>query len=155
MRQKPRHVRRLFLVLGLLAALDVAHASSTYPAEIQKQLQLSYTPQCAICHANGVTGTGTVTTNFGLAMRARGLVCCDIASLDTALMALEGEMSPYINYLKEGLNPNDPGAGAVPPIAYGCFNVTGQGPTPGTGGVALVLLALLVAFRPRAFRRGR
>jgi MYXO-CTERM domain-containing protein len=154
MRRAPLLLRRLHLALGLwLLCTGLAHASSTYPAEIQRQLSLSYTPQCAICHANGVTGYGTVTTQFGLAMRARGLVCCNITSLDTALMALQGEMSPYINYLKEGLNPNDPGAGAVPPITYGCFNVTGQGPTPGAGGVALLVLVLLVALRPRALRR--
>ncbi len=154
MRQKPSCARSLLLALGLcLVGAGVAEASSSYPAEIQRQLQLSYTPQCAICHANGVTGYGTVTTDFGLAMRARGLVCCNITSLDTALMALEGEMSPYISDLKEGLNPNDPGAGAVPPIAYGCFNVTGQGPADGAGGFALVVLVLLVTLRPRALRR--
>ena len=77
--------------LGLwLLGMGLAHASSTYPAEIQKQLALNSPPQCGICHANGVTGYGTVTTPFGEAMRARGLVCCNITSLDTALQALEG-----------------------------------------------------------------
>lgn len=137
-------------VLWLLTG-SAAHASSNYPAELQKQLQLTYTPQCSICHANGVTGYGTVTTLFGEAMRARGLVCCDIASLDTALMALEGENSPYITDLKEGLDPNNPGAGAVPPVAYGC-TVTGEGTARGVGAVALLALVLLVAFRPRALQ---
>jgi hypothetical protein len=154
MRRAPFPLRRLHLGLGLwLLCTGVAHASSIYPAEIQKQLSLNYTPQCAICHANGVTAVGTVTTTFGEAMRNRGLVCCSISSLDTALMALEGEMSPYIADLKEGLDPNDPGAGAVPPIAYGCFNVTGQGQSSGARAVALLTLVLLVVFRPRALRR--
>lgn len=135
------------LVLAACLFLDArpAGASSIYPAEIQKQLSLNYTPQCAICHANGVTGYGTVTTPFGSYMRSRGLVCCSLTSLDTALAAAEGEMSPYITYLKEGLDPNNPGAGAVPQPSYGCFNLTGQGPTPGAGGVALLALVLLAA----------
>ncbi len=143
----------LALALVLLLPAGPSAASPTYPAEIQTQLSLSYTPQCAICHANGVTGYGTVTTPFGLAMRARGLGCCSIPSLDTALAALEGEGSPYIGYLKEGLDPNDPGAGSVPPPAYGCFNVTGQGPTGGAGAAVLLALGLLGALHRRAARR--
>lgn len=130
-----------------------ALASSSYPAEIQKQLSLSSTPSCSICHANGVTGYGTVTTGFGTAMRSRGLVCCNIASLDSALAALEAENSPYITYLKEGLDPNNPSAGNVPQAAYGCFNVTGQGPLPWGSGLFLLALALLYRLRPRALRR--
>ncbi|MGO8971293.1 MAG: hypothetical protein ACLQDQ_17195 [Myxococcaceae bacterium] len=142
----------LALALALLSRPGVSAASPTYPPEIVTQLSLSYTPQCAICHANGVTGYGTVTTPFGLAMRARGLVCCSISSLDTALAALEGEGSPYIGYLKEGLDPNNPSAGNVPPPAYGCFSVTGQGPTGGAGGAVLLTLVLLAALHRRGPR---
>jgi hypothetical protein len=130
-----------------------ARASSNYPVEIQKQLSLNYVPNCDICHANGVTGFGTVTTPFGVKMRARGLVCCNVASLDTALAALVGEMDPFITYLKEGLDPNNPSAGPIPPPTYGCFNVTGQGLTPAPTGLFLLGLALLLVLRPRAARR--
>ena len=141
----------LLLALGLgLFCPGSASASSNYPTEVQKHLSLSYTPACAICHAGGVTGYGTVTTPFGEALRARGLVCCDVASLDTALAALEGEMSPYITDLKQGLDPNHPGAGAVPPATYGCFNVTGQGLLETPAAAFLVLLALLVSLRRAA-----
>jgi len=129
------------LLLAALLLSGPAVASSNYPVEIQKQLSLSYTPACAICHAGGVTGYGTVTTPFGQAMRARGLVCCDIASLDTALAALEAEGSPYITYLQQGLDPNNPGAGAVPPATYGCLAVTGPGRVA-PGFAVLALLAL-------------
>ncbi len=139
------------LLLVLLASLGpgLARASATYPAEIQSQLGLSYTPACAICHANGVTGYGTVTTPFGEAMRAVGLVCCSIPSLDGALAALEAENSPYITYLKQGLDPNNPGAGAVPQPTYGCFSVTGQGPSRVGGGALLALALLGLATRRR------
>jgi MYXO-CTERM domain-containing protein len=146
-----RTLFRFALAGALVLSPGPARASSSYPAEIQKQLGLSYVPQCAICHANGVTGYGTVTTPFGNTMRSRGLVCCSLTSLDTALAALEGENSPYITYLKEGKDPNNPGAGTVIPPSYGCFSVTGQGPSSGAGAaVALLLLAAAVLRRRTA-----
>ena len=149
MRGASLRVALLSSVLGQLAPMS-AFASASYPAEIQSQLSLSYTPACAICHANGVTGYGTVTTPFGEAMRAVGLVCCSIPSLDGALAALEAENSPYIEYLKEGLNPNDPGAGAAPPPSYGCFSITGQ--RQGAGAAFLLAAALLFGRRRRPLR---
>ncbi|MGO9832419.1 MAG: hypothetical protein ACLPJH_20025 [Myxococcaceae bacterium] len=142
------HVAFLLVLLALLGP-GFAWASASYPAEIQSQLGLSYTPACAICHANGVTGYGTVTTPFGEAMRAVGLVCCSIPSLDGALAALEAENSPYISYLKQGLDPNNPGAGSVPQPTYGCFSVTGQGPTRVGGGALLALVLLGLTTRRR------
>jgi MYXO-CTERM domain-containing protein len=146
------------LALFLLLAAAPAGASPNYPAEIQKQLGLSYTPSCAICHQNGVTGTGTVTTLFGQAMRAHGLVAGNIASLDTALAALEAEGTdsdgdgvPDIQELKNGTNPN--GTGSATPPTYGCFSVTGQG--PGTWSGVAWLLALAAAFGLRRRRRTR
>lgn len=148
MRGIPSRVALVVLALGLATATP-ARASSDYPGEITKQLSLSYTPDCAICHQNGVTGLGTVTTAFGEAMRAQGLVCCDIPSLDAALAALESQGSPYIADLKKNLDPNDTNESASSPLTYGCFNVTGQGPS--TGAAVLFLLGLLlVLLRPRA-----
>ncbi len=144
-------VALLAVALALLP-LEAASASPNYPAEIQAQLSLSYTPVCAICHANGITGYGTVTTPFGEAMRAVGLVCCSIPSLDAALGTLEAQNSPYIGYLKQGLDPNNPGAGSVPQPAYGCFSITGQGPAAGSGAFVLALAVLLLV---HARRRGR
>jgi hypothetical protein len=141
------------VAVALLLAGDAAHASSNYPAEVQKHLSLSYTPQCALCHANGITGYGTVTTPFGAAMRARGLVCCDISSLDTALDALSAEGNPFINDLKEGIDPNNPNAGAVPPISYGCVTVAGA--VPNLGAPLALLLALLVLLSLRRRRPSR
>ncbi|MGO8970124.1 MAG: MYXO-CTERM sorting domain-containing protein [Myxococcaceae bacterium] len=143
MRRSSSTVALLLFVLLALLGPGIARASATYPAEMQSQLGLSYTPACAICHANGVTGYGTVTTPFGEAMRAVGLVCCSIPSLDGALAALEAENSPYISDLKQGLDPNNPGAGSVPPPVYGCVSVTGPPPTPIGNGVVLLALALL------------
>jgi MYXO-CTERM domain-containing protein len=142
-------VAPLALALGLLAAAP-GEASSDYPAEVTRQLSLSYTPDCAICHQNGVTGLGTVTTAFGEAMRAQGLVCCDIPSLDAALAALEEQDSPYIADLKKNLDPNDTNQSASSPLTYGCFNVTGQGPSAGAA-VVFLLGLLVLRRRPRGY----
>ena len=150
-----RRATPLFALLGASFLLaGPARASSTYPAEIQKQLSLSYVPQCSICHANGVTGYGTVTTTFGSYMRSRGLVCCSLMSLDSALAAAEGEDSTYhyVTYLKEGLDPNNPGAGAVAQPTYGCFSVTGQGRSAGAAGVVALLVLLSAVLHRRSDR---
>ena len=142
----------LWLAAAFLLAARPAHASATFPAEIQKQLGLSYTPSCALCHANGVTGLGTATTKFATSMKARGLVANDLASLDTALAALEAEGTdsdgdgvPDITELKNGTNPN---GGGVPPT-YGCFSVTGQGLAGSPAALWLLALAAALELRRR------
>jgi len=137
-------LRRAVLLLAVLGG-GAAHASSIYPPEIRNHLSLSYTPDCSVCHANGQTGFGTVTTPFGTSMRSRGLVAQNIGSLDTALDALaaerkdsDGDGVPDIDELKAGTNPNVAGGGDVPPPSYGCFDVSGQTGSP----LALLPVAL-------------
>ena len=145
-------MRRLVLATALLAGC-LAQASSIYPPEMRAHLGLSYTPDCSVCHANGQTGFGTVTTPFGTSMRSRGLVSQNIASLDTALDALAAERTdsdhdgvPDIDELEAGSDPNVAGGGSVPPPSYGCFDVTGQSASP----LALLPVALaLLLIRPR------
>ena len=149
MRYPEALLRRALLLLAVLG-VGAAHASSIYPPEIRNHLSLSYTPDCSLCHANGQTGFGTVTTPFGKSMRARGLVAQNIASLDTALDALaaertdsDGDGVPDIDELKAGTNPNVAGGGDVPPPSYGCFDVSGQPGSPlALLPVALALLLL-------------
>jgi MYXO-CTERM domain-containing protein len=144
-------IRQAVVVLAALAFLpSSAGASTGYPAEIQSQLQLSYTPACSICHAGGDTDGGTVTTEFGTAMVSRGLVGGNnLPSLDGALAALEGEKSVYIIYLQDDVDPNNPSSSTIPGITYGCFNATGQGPAPGGLGLLVVGLILVFLVRPR------
>ena len=147
---------RLFpFALGLLfASAGPARASTEYPAEIQKQLSLSYTPECSICHAGGDTDAGTATTPFADAMVSYGLMGDNnLPSLDGALAGLEAVNSPFISYLKEGVDPNNPSSGGVQPPTYGCFNMTGQGPSAATAGLFLLALVLLLRRRGLAARR--
>lgn len=136
---------RRALVVPLLLAARLAHASSSYPAEIRAHLALSYTPDCTLCHSVPSGGYGTVTTPFGTSMRSRGLVAQNPQSLDTALDALaaekkdsDGDGVPDIDELRAGTDPNVAGGGAVPPPTYGCFDVSGQPGSP----LALLPVAL-------------
>ena len=147
-------LKRLVLATALLAGC-LAHASSIYPPEIRVHLGLSYTPDCSVCHANGQTGFGTVTTPFGTSMRSRGLVSQNLASLDTALDALDAERTdsdhdgvPDIDEFKAGSDPNVAGGGSIPPPSYGCFDVTGQSASP----LALLLPVALALLLLRARR---
>jgi hypothetical protein len=142
------------LAVGLVAAAWPAQASTEYPAEIQSQLGLSYTPPCSICHQGGDTDAGTVTTEFGTTMVSFGLVGGNnLASLDGALAGLQGEMSPYIGYLKDGVDPNHPNSGTVPSLTYGCLDVTGQRSSAGAATLAVLALGLALFLRPRRARR--
>jgi hypothetical protein len=143
---------RLAVLAALLGLFVPARswASTGYPAEIQSQLQLSYTPACSICHAGGDTDAGTgASTAFGSTMVEFGLMGGNnLTSVDNALAGLVGTNSPYITDLKDGADPN--GGGAIPPVTYGCFQGTGEGPTAGPAALFSLCLALLVLFRPRA-----
>jgi len=160
------------LTLTGLGAPAPARATPNFPPEIHNHLGLSYTPQCAICHANGVTGLGTVTTPFGQSMRAAGLVANDTTSLDNALDTLGaehvssvGDCVPDIEKLKEDLDPNvaapdagtcDAGTVTRPGGAsngelprYGCGAQIAPGAPARTGGVIGGCLALLVGLLRR------
>ena len=129
-------MNRALLALTVVAG-GLAHASSAFPGEVRSHLALSYTPDCGICHSNGQTGFGTVNTPFGTSMRSRGLMAGNTASVDAALDALaaehkdsDGDGVGDIDELKAGTNPNVAGGGNVPPVSYGCFDVTGQPGSP-------------------------
>ena len=113
----------------LLLGASSAHATSNFPAAVQAKLALTYTPQCSLCHLNGVTGRGTVTTLFGRAMLARGAAASDETALNAALdkMAADNVDSDAngetdIDALKAGHDPN----GSVGKVLFGC-NAAGSG----------------------------
>lgn len=133
----------------------VALASPIFPGGINAHLQLSYTPQCGICHAGGMTGYGTVKMPFGIAMRERGLVPENLASLDAALdrMAADKVDSndngvPDVEELKMNQDPNAGAPGVVDPPQYGCGAASTRGGQGWAWGPWLVVgLTLLVRRR--------
>jgi uncharacterized protein (TIGR03382 family) len=143
-----------FAVVLLGAA--TARASSTYPSLVQSDVGMSSTPGCDLCHFNGQTGMGTVTTPVGKSLKARGCMAGSPTSLSNALAKLttdktdsDGDGMSDIDELKAGRNPNvvdgstDGGSvtppTTLPPPTYGCTAVPGILPL---AGLALAALAL-------------
>ena len=103
---------------------------------------MTYTVDCGLCHLNGVTGRGTVTTPFGASMRGVGLHPGDEASLKTALASLKAEAIDSdrdgvgdVAELVAATNPNGVGRLDTPRFLdpeYGC----GADATGAVGGVA-------------------
>jgi hypothetical protein len=139
--------------LGGAAWSRPAAASPTYPNLVQQHLSLGYAPPCSVCHQNGVTGYGTVTTPFGKSMRDAGLQAEDPAALNAALDQLaangtdsDGDGVPDIQELVAGSDPNGPGslsASRVPNPAYGCGAT--MAPTRPSRGAGVAFSGLLLA----------
>jgi MYXO-CTERM domain-containing protein len=135
----------------ILLASSVASATSNFPGAIRTKLALTYDPQCALCHTNGITGRGTVTTPFGKAMLARGLVASDETALNTALDKMVADKvdsdldgTTDIDELKAGTDPN----GNSISVAYGCN-------ASGSTDASAVVLGLAVGGLLLASRRRR
>jgi hypothetical protein len=79
------------VVLGSVLVASVAAATPTFTGVMHTELMMGGPPPgvCAVCHLNGATSSGTVTTPFGRAMRMQGLAANNEASLRSALTALE------------------------------------------------------------------
>jgi len=151
-------MRALVLVAAVSLLAAPAAATTNFPAAIGAHLGAP-SPPCTICH-QGQPGRGTVTTAFGQAMLARGLVAYDEASLTTALDALAAEGHDSngngVTDIDELTAGNDPSAGAGNAVVpeYGCIgSVAGvrRGGRAGRAGgsAALAALGLLLGLRVR------
>ncbi|HEY4118445.1 MAG TPA: thrombospondin type 3 repeat-containing protein [Byssovorax sp.] len=147
------------LAAATLAVAPSARATMEFPGLIQTDLQLTYTPQCSLCHPNNVTGPGTAQQPFAESMKAAGLAPYDDASLNAALLALQSAMTDSdgdgvsdIDELLAGTDPN--GAGAILVPTYGCG--ARIAPTSdGADGVAAFVTAALLALSARRKKRRR
>ncbi len=156
---------RLSLTAAALGALcllsPAAFATANFPQVIKTHLAAPSAPSCAVCHRNGLTGAGTVTTPFGAALRAQGLEPGDEPSLKAALDALataaldsDGDGATDIAELKAETDPNAAPGAEVDPDAprYGCIGSA----APGALALPLALLSLTARLRRRlSERRGR
>jgi len=142
------------LVYGILLSANV-RAMPTFPGEIQSHLQLSYTPQCTLCHGS-VTGGGPVVQPFGEAMLAAGLTVSGGSTLTNALDTLKrnktdsnGNGISDIDELVAGNNPNPD----KPPIKYGCGAKIAPGSPVGWHVPILALVAMVLFRRRSALKR--
>lgn len=139
-----RTLRSLAVATTLVASN--AFASPSYPLVFQDELKLTSTPACTICH-QGATGTGTVTTDLGRALRSRGLVGgSNEQSLRTAIQALVAEGNPAIK-------PYVSGGGGAPAVVsgpeYGCSFAPSFADGGAWAGGAFVAFALVARRRRR------
>ncbi len=157
--------------LAAIASVGASYASSSFPSEIASKLS-AQAPACTVCHSSNAGGNGTVVTVFGKYMQSRGLNGSDIASLDKALAAAEGEGQDSnkdgvtdIAALKKGEDPNAPASGgdggtaeaAPEPVEGGCaispISHAGAVETAGFG--LLCVAAAQLAQRRRDRRQAR
>ena len=147
------------VILALTLTAARAHASPGFPAVIHQDWELSYTPECTLCHASESGGRGTVVTYFGQEMEALGVIAQSDATLAEALsvdkaQGVDSDGSGTSDYddMVAGRDPNSgpgpSGGGRIRPL-HGCA----MGHAPGDGGdgaaVFLLLACALVARRRR------
>jgi hypothetical protein len=159
----PRLLLDTSIAVLVAIAPAVALATPEFPADIQSDLMLDYTPPCTICHV-GVPGPTTATTPFATAMQARGLAPYDDSSLATALQKMEsdkvdsdGNGVPDIEQLEAGDDPStgESLADSGPTTVYGCGAQLAVGATSWQGAAALgtaLALGLGLGRRRRAQR---
>ncbi len=141
-------MRPLLLLVVVLSA-GPALATPTFPSAIKRELGFSYSLDCSLCHLNGVTGRGTVTTPFGTSMRGAGLNPGDEASLKAALASLKAQSIDSdrdgvgdVAELVAATNPNGVGRLDAPRFLdpeYGC-GADATGAMTGLAWLALLLM---------------
>ncbi len=154
------------LIASAVCLARSARATPNFPGAVQRDLGASQAPACSICHLCGTTGRGTVNTPWGIAMRARGLVEFDEASLSVALVAMErdrvdsdGDGVIDVDAVRMGEDPNPGGLcdqedDTIP--KYGCVGRISPAPPPQGTSAWILLAALLVARRAdQLFQRMR
>lgn len=161
-----RRLSTLASALAAPAALLVttlsgsALASPTFPSVVQSHWSLSYAPTCSTCHQNGQTGLGTVTTPFGVSLRAAGAKAQDENALMAALDTIaanntdsDGDGVSDMEELVAGTNPNGTSGGAsaaAPDPAFGCAASVAPQPASPTGALFFVAAAVgVLALRRR------
>jgi hypothetical protein len=142
-------------LVGALLAPALAVASPDYPERLSDELGLQCIPQCTVCHETLEGGIGTATKPFGLSMQINGgLKDKDSDLIPIALATCNSDQDdlPDVEELRQGRDPNVPGAGLLCGPEYGCgARIEPRGTTDWAAVVAAALMALgFVVSRRRA-----
>jgi MYXO-CTERM domain-containing protein len=143
--------------LVVLAAAP-AWAKDQFPGIIRADpdLGIHYDPPCRLCHIQGTTGAGSISTPFGTSMLAHGMTQ-DEATIMPALTALgadgtdsDGDGESDIWELQHDTDPNTPADATLSDgdPKYGC-STAGVSRADALAGAALAALVLAGARRRR------
>lgn len=98
-------MKRSLLAIALVCSASTAHASVTFPAVVERVTKAKVA--CTTCHRD--VDAGTDLTPFGAALRARGAVGKDDASLEAALAKMKAD----------GVDSDGDGAHDLDELAWG------------------------------------
>lgn len=111
--------------------------------------------ECTLCHTTSPGALDNAVKPFAATLKARGVRAGDLASLDAAIAALQGndtdgDGAPDIDELTQQGDPNDPlilpGQATAPePVEYGCVGGTIAGRTDSSSGGAAAAAAFVAA----------
>ncbi len=133
---------------------SLAAASPVYPSTLVTDLSIPCTPACTVCHASNAGGSGTVTSDFGVAMMGQGLSGgSDTSSLQAALTSMT---SAAIDSDGDGVIDTEQLAAGIDPSTGTDFCGGDPLPTPphyGCGKSSSAALLFGVLFGARSLRR--
>ena len=141
-----------------------AQASQAFPSVLLDELGMPCAPNCTVCHATPLGGSGTVVKKFGIAALIAGPIAQqDVDSVRRALANMakvsppidsDGDGKPDLDELTVGTDPNSEGEERrICGPDYGCGAHISRVPPARSSGTALAIAGSVAALMALGFRR--